>query len=75
MGGGGGRAGLWGGETIEGLALPALGGAELTAPETLQFPLNLTRLLFTGALSLLAHLFKSCQVRLSAGSLPELISP
>lgn len=32
MGGGGGQAGLWGGETIEGLALPALGGAELAAP-------------------------------------------
>lgn len=36
VGGGGGRAVLWGGETIEGLALPARGGAELAAQKPLQ---------------------------------------
>lgn len=76
MGGGGGRPSLWGGETVEGLALPALGGAEHAtlrpySSATLEAP-HKTSLSWSALF--LAHLSKSCQIPLSAGSLPHLTS-
>lgn len=67
-------AGLWGGETIKGLALPALGGAEHASLR----PYNSAPLEPHKTFSLLDQSTflptcpKSCQVQLSTGSLPEL---
>ena len=66
------------GSPLKGFALPALGGAEhttLRANRAALFEEPHKTSFLPGALNLLAHLSKSYQVPLSAGSLPEPTSP